>query len=220
MKSKSYNDRNLILVGVPLFGFLLRHIGEGEPFENLIAENQYYLDLLFSMSLMGLTWLINRQLILGLDQRYSWYDKSLQRFFIQTVSGFSLTYITIAILSFTYNEIIIVRPAVFNITNVFSADLPASLIFTTIIHMIYTGMWMMDYHNQSIKNLEEVKITLNQKTGHLFNKNNSLEYRSKLLVNHGNGLVPISIDQIVCIFSVRDLSMVRVKDGKDRKSVV
>jgi hypothetical protein len=214
MKLSSYPDRLLLICGVLLGGLFLRHVGEPEPLSILLRNPQYYVDLGFTILVTLLIWLTNHTLITRLDKQYSWATHGLQRFFIQAILAYALTGFSVLMLSFVYNDILIRRPAVFDITNVFSADIPASLIMVTIIHLLYTGMWMIHYHNLTVSELENKIACAQELSGTLVeNQDKKEEFRKTLLVNQGKGLVPLEVAHVAYIYTSQEMVLVKTLEG-------
>jgi hypothetical protein len=211
-----YPDRWLLIAGIPISGFLLRHIGEPEPLIELLSYKQYYFDLGFALVVISSIWLVNRLLIQQMDRQYSWATQTFQRFIIQAMLAYGFTFLFMLLVSFVYNELIVQRAAVFDINNVFSADIPTSLLFVTIIHLLYTGMWMINYHKHTIENLQQKLAYLQQQPGLQveYVKEKEDNYKRTLVVNQGKGFVPLSTEQVAYIFIANELSLVKTMDSK------
>lgn len=215
MQAIVYPDRRLMLMGIPLWGFLLRHIGEPVALSQLLYEAQYYLDLAYAMAASGMVWQLNRLLVMRMDRQYSWATHSLQRFFVQGLLAYGLSYLFMLLISFVYNELIIQRPQGFDVNNVLSADLPGILLFVTIIHFIYTGMWMEQYHRHTLDNLQQNLAIVKQacEANAPEEMQRSKGHKQTLLVQQDGGFEPLSIGQVAYLYKSADGLVVRSLSG-------
>jgi hypothetical protein len=215
MQAIVYPDRRLMLIGIPPWGFLLRHIGEPAALSELLYDVQYYLDLAYAIVVTGIVWQINRLLVMQMDRQFSWATHSLQRFFVQGLLAYGLSFLFMLLISFLYNELIIQRPVGFEINNVLSADLPGILLFVTITHLLYTGMWMVQYHRHTLQYLQQKLAYVKQvnKAVAVVEKQSVEEYKKTLLVEQDGGFVPLTIAQIAYLFKSADGIVVRSHSG-------
>jgi hypothetical protein len=174
------------------------------------------MDLGFALVVISMIWLMNRLLIQQLDRQYSWATQTFQRFIIQAIMAYGSTFLFMLLVSFVYNELIVQRAAVFDINNVFSADIPTSLLFVTITHLLYTGMWMIQYHKHTMQSLQQKLAYLQQlqPASQAVDVKEDDSYKRTLLVNQGKGFVPLSTEQVAYIFIAGEVSFVKTIDGK------
>ncbi|GAA4462748.1 hypothetical protein GCM10023189_39830 [Nibrella saemangeumensis] len=210
-----YPDRWLRLVGVPVWGLIFRHIGEPAPLIDLLRNPVYYADLAVCILGMFLVWELNRWLIRTLDQRYSWATQTLPRLMIQGLMAYSLTGLLVLALSFVYNDLIIDRPAPFNISVVFVTDIPTSLLFTTILHLLYTLWWLIVYHRHTVAGLQRQIDTLKTESDRRTEPADARSPAKKtLLVNQGRGFVPVPTSEVAYIFITNEMSVVKTADNQ------
>lgn len=215
MQAIVYPDRRLMLIGIPLWGFLLRHIGEPMALSQLLYDAQYYLDLAYAMVVSAIVWQLNRLLVMRMDRQYSWATHSLQRFFVQGLLAYGLSFLFMLLISFMYNELIIQRPLGFDVNNVLSADLPGILLFVTITHFLYTGMWLVQYHRHTTEVLQQKLAHVKQarEANAAVERKSAEEHKQTLLVKQGGGFVPLSIAQLAYVFRSAEGIVVRSLGG-------
>ncbi len=204
-----------MLAGIPLWGFLLRHIGEPVGLCTLLYDAQYYLDLGYAIVVAGVVWQLNRLLILQIDRQYSWASHPLQRFFVQGPLAYALGFLFMLLSSIVYNQLVIKRPAGFDINNVLSADLPGILLFVTILNLIYTGMWMVQYHKHTITFLQQKLAYIKQAQAiqAVEEKHKPEAHKKLLLVQQGSAFVPLAATQLAYLFKTGEGIIVRSHDG-------
>lgn len=213
-----YNDRWLRIVGYPLLGFVIRHFGEYESVGSLMKQPLYYGDLLWDTLLVATSWEANRKLILLLDQRYSWATQKLQRFVIQVSAAMVITVPIVASMIYLWNEIIIKRPGNFDTGYLLVYDFPLTIVFTLIVHMIYTGMYFNQYYTKTINDLSGKVRELESLVGNTdiagpLNKPSGVA--ELLILNFGNSSVPVATKDIAYLYIRNEVSFVRTFDGKD-----
>ncbi|GAB3256393.1 hypothetical protein GCM10027347_18180 [Larkinella harenae] len=212
----SYPDKAARLIGVPVWSLLFRLIGDPAPLGVLFQNASFYLDLAVVMGVTVLLWELNRWLIRRMDVRYSWAAQPLQRLLIQSGLAFSLTATIIAFFSLIYNNLVLHRPAPFDLSITISNDVPIGLLFILILHMGYTMYWMIVYHRQAVAALRQQLTDLQTSAGS--NRAETAENRNStlktLLVNQGKGLVPLSMEQIAYIFIAGEISLVKTVDNQ------
>ncbi|MBD0257031.1 MAG: LytTR family transcriptional regulator [Cytophagales bacterium] len=223
MQRVQYSDRRLVLAGIPVLAVVLRHVGEPMPLTGLLSDRNYYGSLLFYLLEAGLVWGLNRALIRRLDLQYAWTSQPLPRFFIQALLAYPLTAVLMVMLSFAYFDVLLRLPPPFQIGNVFAADLPTGLVLVTIIHLLYTGMWMTTYHRQTVAGLRaqlrEVPALPTQLPGGALTPPAIPANGPKtLLLNQGNGLVPVRTEDVAYAFIASDRSVVKTLEGKSYTS--
>lgn len=209
--SIQYPDRNLRLIAIPLWGFLYRNIGEVSTFGRLLKDPQYYLDLGVATLVTFLIWELNRFFILRFDRRYSWVEQTLPRALVQGFSCFGISGLLVLMISFVYNTYLVERHALFNIDIVFMTDIPMAWMFLLVMHLIYTGMWLREYHLRIVVQLEKRIENLEQEGGTELPVNRALR---SLLVNQGRAQVPLNLSDISYLSIAGDLCVIRHVDGQ------
>jgi LytTr DNA-binding domain len=220
MKIK-YHDKWLRLIGYPLLGFIVRHFGEYESIGSLMKKPLYYGDLAWNTFLVALSWEANRRLILYLDDHYSWVTQRFQRFVIQSFAAVMISVPIVAAMIYLWNEIIIKRPGNFDTGYLLVYDFPLTLVFTLIVHMIYTGMYFNQYFSNTILHLEsrvkELETSIaGVNTSADLNKPSG--YRDLLILNYGTSSVPIHTQEVAYIYKQNEISFIKTFDGKEYTS--
>lgn len=216
-----YNDRWLRIICYPLLGFIIRHFGEYESIGSLMKKPIYYGDLAWNTLLVAVSWEANRRLIRYLDREYSWIHQRFQRFVIQLSSSFLITIPLVAGMIYLWNEVIIMRPNNFNTAYMLVYDFPLTVVFTLMVHMIYTGWYFKQYFEQTIGELQqrvaqlETSIAGVQTPGEL---NRPSGFRELLIVSQGTSSVPVHTNTISYIFKQNEICFLRTFDGKEYTS--
>lgn len=208
-----YPDRNLRLIAIPLWGFLYRNIGEVSTFGRLLKDPQYYLDLGVSTLVTFLIWELNRFFIIRFDRRYSWVEQTLPRALVQGFTCFGISGLLVLMVSFLYNTYLVERHALFNIDIVFMTDIPMAWMFLLVMHLLYTGMWLREYHLRVVAGLEEKNDKLKEETESSSEPVANRALRN-LLVNQGKAQVPLSLSEIAYLSVAGDLCVIRNLAGQ------
>jgi hypothetical protein len=212
----SYPDRWLRLICVPLWSIFYRHIGEPAPLISLLRSAQYYLDLLFIMVAAFILWELNGFIIKQMDKRYSWVTEKQERFYRQALLGFVATCVYVFGLTYLYNETVLLNPAPYNLSYVLSTDIPVNLMFAGIIHLLYTGLWMISYHRQLVGELQGKLAHLQQTAFSL--QNSATEevstFRKTLLVNQGKGQAPVATEEVAYICIINEMTLLKTLQGQ------
>jgi hypothetical protein len=215
-----YQDKWLRLVTYPVLAFVIRHFGDMTPWGQLLKQPLYYADLLWDMLIVIASWEANRRLIIYLDSHYSWITQKFQRFVIQFFTALPMTFIIVIPMIYLWNEIIIDRGG-FDTANLLVNDVPLIIIFTGMVHMIYTFMYYHQHYSQTIEGLEtrikelETSVAGVSKASDLLRPSG---YRELLIVNYGNSSVPLHTHTIAFIFKQNELSFIKTFDGKEYTS--
>ncbi|MDO1449058.1 LytTR family DNA-binding domain-containing protein [Rhodocytophaga aerolata] len=215
LPSVPYADRWMKILCIPLWAIFFRHTAETAQVIDLLRSPQYYIDILYIMLASFVLWQINVYLIQWIDKRYSWAEETRKRFYIQGALGYGITALLIASFSVVYYTVVLLEPQPLNVSYLLLTEICLSLLFVTIIHLLYTGLWMIHYHRQCLVSLEEEIRTLEK--NHAFHGEvNSPEEPKKrtLLVHQGKGLVPVATEQIAYIFLANEVSIVRTLSGQ------
>ena len=216
-----YNDKWLRIIGYPLLGFVTRHFGEYESIGSLMKKPVYYGDLTWNTLMVALSWEANRRLIRYLDEHYSWVTQRFQRFVLQVVLSFMITVPLVALMIYLWNEILIKRPGNFDPGYLLVYDLPLTVVFTLVVHMIYTGMYFHQYYISQIEVLESRVRELETSVAGVKNSDDLLKasgYRELLVVNYGSASVPLATNQVAYVYKVNEISLLKTFDGKEYTS--
>jgi hypothetical protein len=206
-----YPDQYIRFIAIPIWGIAYRNIGEVTPIAKLLQEKQYYLDVAVGTFFTWLIWELNRFLILRYDKKYSWVDHSLQRLLIQGLSCFGLSALIVLMVSFVYNTYVVDRSPYFNIGVVFMTDIPMALMFLMVLHLIYTGIWLREYHLKVIAGLNAQIASL---TAFTTEENLVSTAPRALLVNQGKAQVPIFLNEIAYLHIAGALCVLKKMDGQ------
>jgi hypothetical protein len=216
-----YNDKWLRIIGYPLLGFIVRHFGEYESIGSLMKKPLYYGDLAWNTLLVALSWEANRRLILYLDDHYSWVTQRFQRFIIQATASAMISIPIVAAMIYLWNEVLIERPNNFDTGFLLVYDFPLTIVFTLIVHMIYTGMYFQQYYNNTIETLQKRVQELETSVAGVANASELTQpsgFRDILIVNYGTSSVPIQSNDIAYIFKRNDINFIKTSDGKEYTS--
>lgn len=216
-----YHDRWLRIIGYPLLAFVIRHFGEYESIGSLMKKSLYYGDLAWNTLLVALSWEANRRLIIYLDQQYSWIHQRFQRFILQSAASLLITLPLIAGMIYLWNEIIIRRPNNFDTGYLLVYDLPLTIVFTILVHMIYTGMYFSQYYNITIATLQTRVRELETSVAGVTHASELMRpsgYRDLLIVNFGTASVPVQTNDIAFIYKQNEISFIKTFDGKEYTS--
>ncbi|MBL7859848.1 MAG: LytTR family transcriptional regulator DNA-binding domain-containing protein [Cyclobacteriaceae bacterium] len=217
----NYQDKLLRIIGYPVLGFIVRHFGEYESVGSLMKQPLYYGDLAWNTLLVALSWEANRRLIVYLDQHYSWVNQRFQRFVIQASTSFVITVPLVASMIYLWNEILIKRPGNFETGYLLVYDFPLTIVFTVLVHMIYTGMYFHQYYSQTIERLENRVRELETSVAGVKSSSDLIKpsgYRDLLIVNYGTASVPVQTNDIAFIHKQNEISFIKTFDGKEYTS--
>lgn len=218
-----YHDKWLRIIGYPLLGFILRHFGEYESIGSLMKQPLYYGDLLWNTLLVALSWEANRWLIKYLDTQYSWISQRFQRFVIQVFGSLLITVPLVASMIYIWNELIINRPNNFNTGYLLVYDFPLTIVFTVLVHMIYTGMYFHQFYTYTIEGLHNRVRELETSVAGVKSSSDLIKpsgYRDLLIVNYGTSSVPVQTNDIAYIYKQNEVSFIKTADGKEYTSSV
>lgn len=216
-----YNDKWLRIVGYPFMGFVIRHFGEYESIGTLMKQPLYYGDLAWNTLLVALTWEANRRLIFYLDLHYFWIQQHFQRFVIQASAALLISVPIVASMIYIWNEVLIERPGNFDTGYLLVYDFPLTIIFTLLIHMIYTGMYFKQYYTHTIDELTQRVRELETSVAGVASSSDLVKssgYRDLLVVNYGTSSVPVQTNDIAFIYKQNELSFIKTSYGKEYTS--
>lgn len=209
--SVSYPDHTLRMIAIPLWGVLYRNIGDATPLAQLLQQPEYYLDLGVSIVVTFLIWEFNRYCIIRLDRQYSWVDHALNRAFVQTAVCFGLSGLMVVMVSFVYNTYLVERHPQFNMSVLFMTDVPMAYMFLLVMHLLYTGMWLREYHFRVVNELQLTNQESYPAQQRLPPTERSLR---SLLVNQGKAQVPLNLNTIAYISVAGDWCVIRSIEGQ------
>ncbi len=216
-----YRDKWLRIISYPLLGFIVRHFGEYESIGTLMMQPLYYGDLLWNTLLVACSWEANRKLIKYLDTQYSWVSQRFQRFTIQSFGSLLITVPLVASMIYIWNELIIHRPNNFNTGYLLVYDFPLTIVFTVLVHMIYTGMYFHQYYTHTIADLHNRVRELETSVAGVKSSSELVRpsgYRDLLIVNYGTSSVPVQTNDIAFIYKENEISFIKTFDGKEYTS--
>ena len=216
-----YPDKWLRIIGYPLLGFIVRHFGEYESIGTLMKQPLYYGDLLWNTLLVSLSWEANRRLIQYLDTQYSWVTQRFQRFIIQSFGSLILTVPLVASMIYIWNELLINRPNNFNTGYLLVYDFPLTVVFTVLVHMIYTGMYFHQYYTDMINSLNDRVRELETSVAGVNSAADLIKpsgYRDLLIVNYGTSSVPVPTNDIAFIYKQNEMIFIKTFDAKEYTS--
>ncbi len=216
-----YQDKWLRIIGYPLLGFILRHFGEYESIGSLMKQPLYYGDLVWNTLIVALSWEANRRLIRYLDTQYSWVTQRFQRFIIQAFGSLLITVPLVASMIYIWNELIISRPNNFNTGYLLVYDFPLTIVFTVLVHMVYTGMNFHQYYTHTIEDLHNRVRELETSVAGVKSAADLIKpsgYRDLLIVNYGSSSVPVHTNDIAFIYKQNEISFIKTFDGKEYTS--
>lgn len=200
-RSHRYDDKWLWLF-IPFLGVLYRHTGETAPLKDLLSTTTYYLDLVTSMAVISIIFLVTRAAILHLDRKIAWEDQLALRAVIQGFVVFGFTIVLTVLVSFFYNEFFMTRPPEFNVAIIFAYDVPFACLMVTIIQMAYGLLYMRNYYEARLRqtvNSSEVTNTS----------------RKTILANFGKTKIPLPSSAIAFVHKVGDFNALQTFEGKE-----
>ncbi|MCU0446854.1 MAG: LytTR family transcriptional regulator DNA-binding domain-containing protein [Microscillaceae bacterium] len=221
-----------------IFAFYYRHIGDRALLLDLLQRWDYYVDLLVSLLAIILFWEIAKQVILYADKQHPWEKGLLKRAIFQWLAVFGiLTPLQIGLM-FLYNYYLVNRPANFNFSAVFYTDVPLLWLLFSVMQLIYAVLYFRNYlqqlENQQIANEFKIYDEYRQ----LYVAHEALKAQAEiwqsnllpktevekpeissqeqhLLVQQGNALVPLALQEVAYIFKINDFTLIRTKEKKD-----
>jgi hypothetical protein len=216
-----YHDKWLRIISYPLLGFVVRHFGEYESIGTLMKQPLYYGDLLWNTLLVAFSWESNRRLIIYLDQKYPWVNNQFQRFIIQAFGSLIITVPVVASMIYIWNELIINRPGNFNTGYLLVYDFPLTIVFTLVVHMIYTGMYFQQYYTLTIDGLHNRVRELETSVAGVSNFSDLKKpsgFRKLLIVNYGSASVPVETNDLAFIYKQNEICFLKTFEGKEYTS--
>jgi hypothetical protein len=215
-----YPDKWLRLIAYPLLAILIRLFGDMTPLGQLLKQGLFYADVFWDMMIVVASWEANRRLIIYLDERYSWVHQKFQRFVIQFFTALPMTFFIVLPMVYFWNEVV-TDHGNFDTANLLVNDVPLTIIFSGIVHLIYTFWYFQLHFQQVVGGLEQRVRELETSAAgvtHASELNKASGYREILIVNYGSSSVPVHTSDVAFIFKVNELSFVKTMNGKEYTS--
>ncbi len=216
----TYHDKWIRIICYPLLGIVIRLFGDMAPLGDLLKRPLFYADVLWDILIVAASWEANRSLIIYLDQHYPWTNEKFQRFVIQFFTALPMTFVIVIPLIYIYNEWLTDHMG-FDTANLLVNDVPLIIIFTSIIHMVYTFLYVYSHQQKIIEQLsarvEELETSV-AGVGNASELNKPSGFRELLIVNYGSSSVPLSTNDIAYISKQNELSFITTNDGKEYTS--
>jgi sensor histidine kinase YesM len=176
------NDNAIRLIGIPAFGIiipnltgLLTHLSWQEPI--------YWISYVYFIFLAGLIWQGNRYLLFRTRQRFTWFDRPIEKLILLVFNNvFYTAPVTVAFLCLWYSWIGLPKIDWFTIQVIALINIICVLFVT---HVYETVFMLKEQQNEHVKNAElqrakaEAELTAlkNQVDPHfMFNSLNTLTY--------------------------------------------
>ncbi len=237
-----YKDTKIKIIGILIFAFFYRHIGERATFLYLIQTMQYYIDMLACIISTFVFWEIAKRVILYADKHYPWEKDLLKRGVFQWLTTFGvITPLQIAII-FIYNFHIVYRPENFDFSAVFYTDIPLVWLLFSVMQLIYAILYFQNYIQVTEDKQSNEINQLSNDYQHLYVAHEALKAQlvvlqanipvikdtekvetyytassqeQHLLVQQGNALVPLALKEVAYIFKINDFTLIRTFERKD-----
>jgi hypothetical protein len=209
-----YPDKWLRLVSYPVLAVVIRHFGDMAPLGDLLKNPLYYADLVWDLLIVAASWEANRALILYFDKTFPWEADKLKRFLIQVSTAFPMTFLIVIPMIYLWNEVIIDRGG-FDTANLLVNDVPLIVIFTGIIHMIYTFWYFRNYYLSIIHRQQRLISSLENSLKNPEAKLPQTDSIEVLIVQFGKSSEPLAVSEIAYIFKIDELSCIKTFGGKE-----
>jgi|GEM_PF-830449 len=226
MKPIRYPDAWLRPIGIPLLAILIGQFGASGPLWAQLQTRPYYLDLFVHLLTVALVWETNRSLIVQLDLRYSWANHRLKRFGLQTGLALVASLWEVAGIQYLYHQVFRIRPEAFSIPGLLAVELPLTVIFVAALHLIYLGMYLVQYHQSIVARLtterdEALRLVEGVKLDRFYNENGEQlpsPWQKTLIVNYGLAAVPVQSDEVAYIYQEHETCFLKTFDSKEYTS--
>jgi DNA-binding LytR/AlgR family response regulator len=122
---------------------------------------------------------------------------------------------------YLWNEVIIDRPNNFDTSYLLVYDFPLTILFTLLVHLIYTGLYFQQYYSRLIRQLQDRVRELETSVAGVKNHaelNKDSGYREILIVNYGTSSVPVPTGSIAYAYKQNEISFIRTLEGKEYTS--
>jgi DNA-binding LytR/AlgR family response regulator len=223
MRTIHYPDMWLRVIGIPFLAIFLTLFSATEPLYVLFTSERFFLDLAWNLVIILAVTESNRLLIGQLDARYSWITQRYERLLVQGSLALGLSGILATALIYFYNEVLTSRLETFDTYRLMVTELPLILVFVTMQHLIYTGLYLIHYHRITVDNLEvqldeALRVGEKLKLDRIYNESSEETpdlYQKHLLVNQGVASVPLTTEEIAYIFQINDRCYIKNFTGKD-----
>jgi hypothetical protein len=215
-----YPDTWLRLIAYPLLALVIRLFGDMTPLGQLLKQGLFYADVFWDLMIVTASWEANRRLIIYLDERYSWITQKFQRFVIQFFTALPMTFFIVLPMIYFWNEVV-TDHGNFDTANLLVNDVPLTIIFTGMVHLIYTFWYFQQSYQQTIASLEQRVRELETSAAGVADAselNKASGFREILIVNFGSSSVPVHTSEVASIFKANELSFLKTFDGKEYTS--
>jgi hypothetical protein len=186
------------------------------PLGQLLKTPLYYADLGWDILIVAGSWEANRRLIIFLDSRYSWISQKLERLVIQFFTALPMTFVIIIPMIYLWNEVL-TDHGMFDTANLLVMDIPLIVVFTLMVHMVYTGMYFYQYFQSTIRQLEsrinELELSISGKK----EKEDLMDlshHRKIMVLNYGTLSMPVETTDIAYIYKQDEISYIKTYEGK------
>jgi hypothetical protein len=210
----TYADKWLRIVAYPVLATVIRHFGDMAPLGDLLKRPLYYADLLWNLLIVVCSWEANRALIIYLDRHHPWEKDKLRRFLIQVSTAFPMTFLIVIPMIYLWNEVLIDRGG-FDTANLLVNDFPLTVIFTGMVHMLYTFWYYRNHYLGIIQRQQQQIAGLEGKLQNPAGRAGLGENREVLVVQFGKSSEPLPVSEIAYMFKVGELSCIRTFSGKE-----
>lgn len=238
----TYKDTKIKIIGILVFAFFYRHIGERATFLYLIQTVQYYVDMITCIISTFIFWEIAKRVILYADKHYPWEKDLVKRIVFQWLTSFGVITPLQIVIMFVYNFHIVYRPENFDFTTVFYTDVPLVWLIFSVMQLIYAILYFQNHiqiieskqsneRNQLNNEYQQLYVAYEALKAQLavlqtsFPSNRDTEkieiytpasaQEQHLLVQQGNALVPLALKEVAYIFKINDFTLIRTFERKD-----
>jgi len=176
------NDNTIRLIGIPCFGILIPNVTgllDGLTFQ----QPAYWISYVYFIVLSGLIWQGNRYLLFRTRQRFTWFDRPIEKLILLVINNvFYTAPVTISMLCLWYSWIGVPK---IDWTTIQVITLINIICVLFVTHVYETVFMLKEQQNEQVKNAElqrakaeaELIALRNQVDPHfMFNSLNTLTY--------------------------------------------
>jgi len=160
-KYTKINDRWMFIVIYPIMAFLVVHIGNDNPFRQLVHIPSYYTDLMLAFGCAFGFGLLFQRLFRRIDQKFDWTHSLRKRIRKHLILGILLPAAVIIGIEAIYLTLIHID---LKNSSIFYLELPVVLLFCLLINLIYIFLYHRAY-SESLAKLTETQINLTKPSG-------------------------------------------------------
>lgn len=215
------NDHVIRLIGIPGFGIAIPNVTgllDGIP----LQRPEYWLSYLYFIAMSGLIWQGNRYLLFRTRQRFTWFDKPIEKLILLVINNvFYTAPVTIAMLCLWYSMSGLPKIDWFAIQMVTLVNIICVLFVT---HIYETVFMVKEQQNEQVKNAElqrakaeaELIALKNQVDPHfMFNSLNTLTYLIQTDPSRALAFTENLAEVYRYILAQKDSSLVLLEDELD-----